>query len=73
MVLDRAEDAITTAETLLAGSVDTMEITFRTACAPEASKAVAKNCPDMLVGTGTVLNVEQAKLAGGDGFGRIQR
>ena len=48
---------------MAAGGVDTMEITFRTACAPEAIKAVAENCPDVLVGAGTIVNVEQAKLA----------
>ena len=63
VVLDKAEDAIPTAKAMLAGGVDTMEITFRTACAPEAIKAVAENCPDVLVGAGTILNVEQAKLA----------
>lgn len=63
VVLDRVEDAIPTAKALAAGGVDTMEITFRTACAPEAIRAVAGNCPDVLVGAGTILNVEQAKLA----------
>ncbi len=63
VVLDRAEDAIPTANAMVAGGVDVMEITFRTACAADAIEAVAKNCPDMLVGAGTVLNVEQAKLA----------
>ena len=63
VVLDKAEDAIPTAKAMLAGGVDTMEITFRTACAPDAIKAVAENCPDVLVGAGTILNVEQAKLA----------
>lgn len=63
VVLDDAKDAVPTAKALLAGGVDTMEITFRTACAADAIKAVAENCPDMLVGAGTVLNVEQAKLA----------
>ena len=63
VVLDKAEDAIPTAKAMLAGGVDTMEITFRTACAPEAIKAVAENCPDVLVGAGTIINVEQAKLA----------
>ena len=48
---------------MAAGGVDTMEITFRTACAPEAIKAVAENCPEVLVGAGTIINVEQAKLA----------
>ena len=63
VVLDKAEDAIPTANAMLAGGVDTMEITFRTACAPEAIKAVADNCPEVLVGAGTIINVEQAKLA----------
>jgi 2-dehydro-3-deoxyphosphogluconate aldolase/(4S)-4-hydroxy-2-oxoglutarate aldolase len=48
---------------MVAGGIDVMEITFRTAAAPEAIKAVAENCPDMLVGAGTILNVEQCKLA----------
>ena len=63
VVLDKAEDAVPAAKAMLAGGVDTMEITFRTACAPEAIKAVAENCPDVLVGAGTILNLEQAKLA----------
>ena len=63
VVLDKVEDAIPTANAMAAGGVDTMEITFRTTCAPEAIKAVAENCPDVLVGAGTIINVEQAKLA----------
>ena len=59
VVLDKAEDAIPTAKAMAAGGVDTMEITFRTACAPEAIKAVAENCPEVLVGAGTIINVEQ--------------
>ena len=63
VVLDKVEDAVPTAKALAAGGVDTMEITFRTACAPEAIRAVAENCPEVLVGAGTILNVEQAMLA----------
>ena len=63
VVLEKAEDAIPTAKAMLTGGVDTMEITFRTACAPDAIKAVAENCPDVLVGAGTVINLEQCKLA----------
>lgn len=63
VVLDKAEDAVPTARAMAAGGIDTMEITFRTACAPEAIKAVAENCPEVLVGAGTVLNLEQCKLA----------
>jgi 2-dehydro-3-deoxyphosphogluconate aldolase/(4S)-4-hydroxy-2-oxoglutarate aldolase len=40
-----------------------MEITFRTAAAADSIEAVAKNVPDMIVGAGTVVNIEQAKLA----------
>lgn len=63
VVIDQAEDAVPCAKALLAGGVDVMEITFRTAAAPEAIKAVSEACPDMLVGAGTVLNLEQCKLA----------
>ena len=63
VVLDDAKDAVPTANAMVAGGVDVMEITFRTAAAPDAIKAVADNCPNMLVGAGTILNLEQCKLA----------
>ncbi len=63
VVLDKVEDAVPTANAMAAGGIDTMEITFRTACAPEAIKAVAENCPHVLVGAGTIINLEQCKLA----------
>ena len=63
VVLDDVKDAVPTANAMLAGGIDVMEITFRTAAAPECIKAVADNCPDVLVGAGTVLNLEQCKLA----------
>ena len=63
VVLDDAKDAVATAEALLAGGVDVMEITFRTAAAADSIKAVAESCPDMLVGAGTVITLEQCKKA----------
>lgn len=63
VVLEKVEDAIPTAKAMAAGGVDTMEITFRTACAPECIKAVAENCPEVLVGAGTIVNLDQCKLA----------
>ena len=64
VVLDDAKDAIPTARALLAGGVDVMEITFRTAAAAAGSiKAVAENCPEMLVGAGTVVTFDQCKQA----------
>ncbi len=63
VVLEHAEDAVPTAKAMLAGGIDVMEITFRTAAAADSIKAVSENCPDMLVGAGTVLNLDQCKLA----------
>ena len=63
VVLEKVEDAIPLANAMAAGGVDVMEITFRTACAAEAIKAVSKNCPNVLVGAGTIINIEQCKLA----------
>ena len=63
VVLDKVEDAVPLAKAMAAGGVDTMEITFRTACAPDAIRAVAENCPDVLVGAGTIVNLDQCKLA----------
>ena len=63
VVLDDVKDAVPTAKAMAAGGVDVMEITFRTAAAPQCIKAVAENCPDVLVGAGTIVNLEQCKLA----------
>lgn len=63
VVLENADDAVPTAQAMLAGGVDVMEITFRTDAAAESIKRVSENCPDMIVGAGTVLNLEQCKLA----------
>ena len=43
VVLEKVEDAIPLANAMAAGGVDTMEITFRTACAPECIKADRKS------------------------------
>jgi 2-dehydro-3-deoxyphosphogluconate aldolase/(4S)-4-hydroxy-2-oxoglutarate aldolase len=40
-----------------------MEITFRTACAAECISVISKEVPDMIVGAGTVINVDQAMVA----------
>lgn len=63
VVLERAEDAVPAARAMLAGGVNVMEITFRTAAAAEAIRNVAAECPEMLVGAGTVLTVEQCEKA----------
>lgn len=63
VVIEDAKDAVATAKALVAGGVDVMEITFRTAAAPDAIRAVAENCPEMLPGAGTVITLEQCKKA----------
>lgn len=63
VVLEDAKDAVPTAKALLAGGVDVMEITFRTAAAADAIRAAAKSCPAMLVGAGTVVNADQCRQA----------
>lgn len=63
VVLENAADAVPTAKAMVAGGIDVMEITFRTAAAADSIRAVAAECPEMLVGAGTVLNLDQCKLA----------
>ena len=63
VVLDDAKNAVPTAKALVAGGIDVMEITFRTAAAADSIRAVAAECPEVVVGAGTVVTLEQAKLA----------
>ena len=62
-VLEDAKDAVPTAKAMCAGGVDVMEITFRTAAAADSIRAVSENCPEVLVGAGTVITLEQCKTA----------
>ena len=43
---------------LKANGVNCAEITFRTAAAEEAIRRISKECPNVLVGAGTVLRKE---------------
>lgn len=63
VVIDDAKDAVPTANAMLAGGIDVMEITMRTPAALESIANVAQNCPDVLVGAGTVRSLEQCKAA----------
>ena len=63
VVLENAADAVPTARALLAGGVDVMEITFRTAAAEDSIRAVAEECGEMVVGAGTVVTLEQCRRA----------
>lgn len=61
VVMDDAARTVDTAKALLAGGVDIMEITLRTPAGLEAIGNAAKDCPEMLVGAGTVLTLDQCK------------
>jgi 2-dehydro-3-deoxyphosphogluconate aldolase/(4S)-4-hydroxy-2-oxoglutarate aldolase len=61
--IDDAADAAPLAKALLAGGLPIAEITFRTAAAAAAIAAVSKEVPEVLVGAGTVLTVDQVKSA----------
>lgn len=63
VVIKNIEDTIPTLQALCDGDLPVAEITFRTACAEEAIKLGVEKFPDMYIGAGTVINVEQAKRA----------
>jgi 2-dehydro-3-deoxyphosphogluconate aldolase/(4S)-4-hydroxy-2-oxoglutarate aldolase len=61
--LDRGDAAIPLAEALLNGGLPCAEITFRTAAAEQAIRAISQTFPEILVGAGTVLSEDQAERA----------
>lgn len=67
VAIDDAANAAPLGAALLAGGLPCAEITFRTAAAADAIRALADAYPDMLVGAGTVLSVEQAQQAASAG------
>jgi 2-dehydro-3-deoxyphosphogluconate aldolase/(4S)-4-hydroxy-2-oxoglutarate aldolase len=67
VVIDDEAEAEPLARALIEGGLPTMEITFRTGAARRAIERVAKAVPEMLLGAGTVLSVEQVKTAVGSG------
>ena len=63
VVLEDAKDAKPLAQALCAGGLPCAEVTFRTAAAKESIAIMAKEFPEMLVGVGTVLTIEQVDEA----------
>lgn len=62
IVIDDADDAEPLAEALLAGGIDVIEVTCRTAAAPDALARIRQAFPEMLLGAGTVVTPKQAKV-----------
>ncbi len=63
VVLEDAKDAEPLAKALCEGGLPCAEVTFRTAAAEESIRRMSKAFPEMLVGAGTVLTVEQVDRA----------
>ena len=63
IVLDDAAKADKVAKALIDGGIACAEVTFRTEAAEEAIRSIASSCPQMLLGAGTVLTVEQVDRA----------
>lgn len=63
VTIDDATVAPQLGAALLAGNLPIAEITLRTDAALDAIRALATHCPDVAVGAGTVLTVEQAAVA----------
>ncbi len=61
--LNDPADAVPLCRALARGGLPVAEITFRTAAAEESIRRVAAELPEVLVGAGTVLTVEQADKA----------
>ena len=67
VVLNDARDALPLAEALVEGGLPCAEVTFRTEAAEESIWKMAEKYPDMLVGAGTVLTIDQVDRAVGAG------
>ncbi len=63
IVIDDPANAVPLARALEAGGLPCAEITFRTASALKAIERIARECPKVLVGAGTVLTPQQAEDA----------
>ena len=67
VVLNDADDAVPLCKALAEGGLPVAEITFRTAAAEESIRRVSAELPDVLVGAGTALSIEQVDRAIGAG------
>ncbi len=63
VVLNDAKDAEPLGKALMQGGLPAAEVTFRTAAAEESIRIMAEKFPDMLVGAGTVLTIDQVDRA----------
>jgi len=62
VVIDDASKAVPVANALVAGGLPVIEVTMRTPAAADAITAIAADVPEAIVGAGTVLSGEQARV-----------
>ena len=63
IAISDAEKAVPLAKALIEGGIPCAEVTFRTAEGEECIRRIAAQVPEILVGAGTVLSIEQANRA----------
>ena len=63
VVLNDVKDAAPLAKALVEGGLPCAEVTFRTEAAEESIRIMANDFPEMFVGAGTVLTIEQVERA----------
>ena len=63
VVLDDAKDAENLGRALMEGGLPCAQVTFRTAAAEESIRILSEKFPEMIVGAGTVLTIEQVDRA----------
>lgn len=70
LVLNSVKEGLSVARALAKGGVTVAEVTLRTSAALEAIKAISDECPDVLVGAGTILTERdvEASLKAGSKF-----
>ncbi len=62
-IINNVNDAIPLGKALIEAGLPVIEVTFRTEAAAESIKKLTKELPNLFVGAGTVLKVDQVKKA----------
>jgi 2-dehydro-3-deoxyphosphogluconate aldolase/(4S)-4-hydroxy-2-oxoglutarate aldolase len=63
ITIDKPQNAVPLARALLDGDIGCAEITFRTSSAEESIYMIRREYPEMLIGAGTVITMEQLEQA----------